>query len=340
MRQEGTNLKSIIVADIGATKVRIGIWKQEVGSSPALLRVNRFETSSFASFFELLNTYLKEVPELSWQALAIGVAGPVQDESGVTMTNLNWSIHSEELSHQFNQKPVFLVNDLEAHGHSLSIIPEQDLFCLQKGKKRTGNRALIAVGTGLGEALIVQGSSSFRVSPSEGGHCTFSPFDEQELSLHRFLLSRYPEHVSWERALSGKFGFENLYEFFLRQQSHEKICFSKSGQEDWGPWVCSQAQQGNPVALQALDLFFRLYGREAGNLALKGLSLGGVYVAGGIARKLIAKLSQSQFVMAFSQKGRMSALLKEIPIFVILDPDAPIKGLGQYALKKLEESQK
>lgn len=340
MTQEGTNLKAVIVADIGATKVRIGVWKKESASAPALLEVNRFETSNFRSFFELLKTYLRGKSELSWQALAIGVAGPVQDESHVTMTNLNWSIHSEELSQQFNQKPIFLVNDLEAHGHSLSITSDQDLFCLQKGKKRTGNQALIAVGTGLGEALIVHGSSSFRVSPSEGGHCTFSPFDEQELLLHRFLLSRYPEHVSWERALSGKFGFENLYDFFLSQRSQDKSRFSQRREEDWGPWVCSQAQQGNPVAIQTLDLFFKLYGREAGNLALKGLSLGGVYVAGGIARKLISQLSQSQFVTAFSQKGRMSALLKEIPVFVILDPDAPLKGLGQYAFKKLEEPQK
>lgn len=326
-----------LVADVGATKVRIGFWKALTDPEPHLLNVARFETSRFQSFSELITTYLKDHDNPHWDALAIGVAGPVRNGVQASMTNLDWIIQSEELSQQFGQKPVFLLNDLAAHGHSLSLMKDRDLFCLQKGEVKAGNQALIAVGTGLGEALIIRDSSICLVSPSEGGHCTFSPFDELELALYQFLTPRYSDHLSWERVLSGKFGFKNLFEFFWNQNLKDTSHFSKPFEDDWGPWVCSEANRGNPIAIQTLECFFKLYGREAGNLALKGLAVGGVFLAGGIARKLVSELSQSQFVFAFSQKGRMSALLKDIPIFVILDPDAPLKGLGQYCLQKFKE---
>jgi len=330
-------VRSVVVADIGATKVRLGLWCSAQAQAPALCHVERLITSQFSSFIELLESYLKSENVLEWDALAIGVAGPVRGKQ-VSMTNLNWILDQEELSQKLLGKPVFLVNDLAAHAYSLSEIQEKDLFCLQKGKKRLGNQAVIAVGTGLGEALVYRDSMQFIVSASEGGHCTFSPFDEVELSLHRFLSSRYPDHVSWERALSGKFGFQNLYEYFASTETEGVQNPAPPNNQDWGPWIAEQARAGNPLAQKTLRFFFKLYGREAGNLALKALALGGVYLAGGVARKLISELSQSEFITAFSQKGRMSPLLKEVPISIILDPEAPLKGLGLYANRKLKET--
>jgi glucokinase len=207
------------------------------------------------------------------------------------------------------------------------------LVTLQKGRPRPGNRALIAAGTGLGEATLFWQGGAYVPSASEGGHTSFSPTSQDQVELLRHLLGRY-EHVSWERVVSGIDGFRNLADFLHvsgRITLPPEIPLESLNSRDVGPIVTEAASSGEKWAQVVMEWFVRLYGAEAGNVALKSMAVGGVYIAGGIAPKILPWLMQGEFVAAFAEKGRFTDFLREIPVHVVTDEHAALRGAAYVA---------
>lgn len=326
----------ILVVDIGGTKVRAGLCEVIDGKIHVRCR-ERFVTHEWPSFLPLLQQFLANHDSPAIEAVAIGLAGPVTEKK-LTLTNLAWVIDTDEIQAALGGATVVIVNDLAAHAYGLPFLAPEQRLTLNPGKPRPGHQALIAAGTGLGECLVCQTGNHILPIPSEGGHCDFSPRNAQEIQLLQFLLQRHPEHVSWERVISGKYGFRNLYDF-LRQstqaENHEVLQSDPEAPDDFGAVVSRAARDGHPLAAQTMQLFMSLYGAEAGNLALKSLPFGGLYIAGGIVRRNIDALKHGEFFAAFIHKGRFERLLSEIPIYVVMEAELPIVGLAAHAAHEL-----
>ena len=317
--------KVILALDLGGTHLRFGALDRK-----APHRVYEVSSKSapqdFAQLAQGIDRFLKST---SFQpvGLAIAVAGPV-DEEGVFLTNLGWRLslaHLQELS----LGPVTLLNDLMAHAAGLEFTQEDLLYPLQPGKPRSGNRALIAAGTGLGEALLVQQNGGWIPVPSEGGHCDFAPTTDEEIRLLNFLRDKTAEPICWEDVVSGAHGWPNLTQFILSQKDTIPQSYA-SLPPNLGAFIHSQAEKACPIASEVMSLFARLYAREAGNLALKGLAVGGVYIGGGIAPKILKFLDTQEFREAFCHKHRYRTLLEAIPIKVVQDEHLALKGAAHW----------
>ncbi len=324
----------ILALDVGGTKVAYARGTQTSGRIQ-LTEVKRLAVKDFPSF----ETILKKIGTDNADKISIGVAGPVRGRT-VQMTNLPWVIDADNLSTEL-AKPVFLINDLGAYAHSISYIEPNQFDWLQGNHKSppTGNRALIAAGTGLGEALAIlshtsyQGPSTYLSVPSEGGHASFAPQTAEDRELLEFLSAKYT-HVSWERVVSGLDGFRNLFDFFLlknQSPAARELQHLTQGKLDIGPDVLRAYEDGVQIARKVVETFIRLYGAEAGNLALKSLPYGGLYIAGGIALRLDPKLLKTFFMQGFSAKGRFENLLKDIPVALVKEPHAALIGLVALA---------
>ena len=324
----------ILALDIGGTKVAIATYAA-AANGLSIKAHTRYKTHDFSGLEALLQHHFAgSVPPL--QAISIGVAGPVLGRV-VTLTNLPWSIDADRLSQVFGA-PVFLLNDLEAHGYAIPCLDPSALVTLQSGTSRQGNMALIAAGTGLGEALLIRNGHEFVVCASEGGHASFAPTEIKDLELVRFLRPRFP-HISWERIVSGLEGFRNLYDYMLASGDFkipEQWQRQLAAQHDIGALIFQAASEGESFAKYLLNWFVRLYGSEAGNLALKVMAVEGVYIAGGIASHLLPYLTTGAFTKAFAHKGRFNSMLREIPICVITDVNAALLGAAVFATKRLE----
>jgi glucokinase len=266
------------------------------------------------------------------EAACFGIAGPVIENVSKT-TNLPWVVDGAALSKRFDIPHVRLLNDLEATAYGILVLKPNETEVLNAGTppKTKGALALIAAGTGLGEAILFWDGATYKPMPSEGGHCSFAPTSDLEMELYRYLRTRHT-HVSYERVLSGM-GLHAIYEFLRDIRRNEPT------------WLAEKIKVGDPAALiaeaglkkqaeiavQALDMFATIYGAEAGNLALKALALDGVYVGGGIAPKLFAKLKEGLFMKAFTDKGRYKKLLSGIPVRVITNPKAALLGAASVA---------
>jgi glucokinase len=259
------------------------------------------------------------------------VAGPVINNR-IHATNLPWIIDADSLTKELSLETVALMNDLGAWGHSLEHLPPEDFVVLNPGKPVPGaSRALLAAGTGLGESVLYWDGKRYRVVPSEGGHSDFAPHTDQEIELLKFMRARYPQ-VSWELILSGR-GFRTLHEFLSSSVRHPVF---DDPEADPAPFITKAALANEcPVCVQTLDLWTDIYGAEAGNLALKVLALGGVYVAGGIAMKILPKMKDGAFFKAFRDKWHFSEMLSHIPVSVVLNESAPLIGAAHEALANL-----
>lgn len=314
----------ILCGDIGGTKTRLAITSVD-GVRVRVERELEFPSRSFASFEALLTGFLKdsETPEHA----AFGIAGPVLGKS-VRTTNLPWFIDADVLQQRFGFKRCILLNDLEAMAYGLPALGPDDLLTLQQGEPGAhGNAAVIAAGTGLGEAGLFWDGKRHHPYATEGGHSSFSPQDEVEMELLRYLQRRYA-HVSWERVVSGM-GLLDLHDFL---RVHRKAPLPA--------WLTEEMRAGDAAAaisraalagsddicVETLERFVRLYGAEAGNLALKTMSRGGVFVGGGIAPKILPLLQRDAFLHAFLHKGRMRHVLEAMPVRVILSERAALYG--------------
>lgn len=320
-----------LAGDIGGTKTNLAVYAYENDQLVSKKNAS-FPSKDHGTLIEIIRKFLGDEFSEVRQA-CFGVAGPVKG-GVVQVTNLPWTVNAAELQAQLNYQFVSLLNDLEANAYGINTLRPHELLSLnpKADLRQVGNRALIAAGTGLGEAGMLWDGVSHRPFPSEGGHASFAPNDSIGDELLAFMRREHG-HVSWERVLSGM-GMKNLYRFFR----------TRSGQPE-PEWLATQLANGDlgavvtqagladrdPVCVDALDCFTRNYGAEAGNLALKMLALGGVYIGGGIAPKMLPKMQSSLFLDAFTHKGRLGALLETIPAYVILNDKTALQGAAWYA---------
>ncbi len=323
----------ILVGDIGGTHTRLAHYRADAAHTLSLLAESTLSSDSAESFPQLLSDYLSHQGEAHFDRACFGVAGPVVDQTCET-TNLPWRLSARELEQEFGFPRVWLLNDLEANAWSIDGLEESDFHLLNPGAPHAqGNRLIISAGTGLGEAGLFWDGERHHPFASEGGHADFSPANAQEFALHQWLAQRYA-HVSWERLVSGP-GLENLYDFLLySQQQHPPEWLNELMQRQGrAPAISNAGLSGqDELCSQTLDLFLDLFGREAGNHALKLMARGGVYLGGGIPPKILSRLKSGPFLQAFFNKGRMRPLMEAMPVRVILNDRSALLGSARYAM--------
>ncbi len=324
----------ILAGDVGGTKCNLALFSEKNGKLTSVFK-QRFASKDFAQFDLIVREFsLQAAPHLAKdrvRAAGFGVAGPVINNQ-VRATNLPWTVEAATLASELKLQDVVLMNDLGATGHSIEHLAPEEYCVLNPGKPEYGGtRALLAAGTGLGQSILVWDGARYRVVPSEGGHSDFAPHTEQQIELLRFMRRRYPQ-VSWELILSGR-GFRTIHEFLNPDVKHHS--FEDPGMDPAPEITRLGLSKECPVCVETLDLWTAIYGGEAGNLALKVLALGGVYVAGGIAVKIIEKIKDGTFFAAFRDKWKFEGLLSNIPVSVVLDESAPLLGAAYEALASL-----
>lgn len=326
----------ILAGDIGGTKCNLALYEVQ-GKSRRKVVDRRYESRESPTFDEIIAKFLadsrdelKQAGAQGIQAAGFGVAGPVIDRR-VKATNLPWIVDAAALSRQLNTPHVVLLNDLEATGHSLAHLEPSELSTLNHGTPAPqATRALLAAGTGLGEAILFWDGGRYVVAGTEGGHTDFAPRTEQEIELLRYMKKSDP-CVSVELILSGR-GFRVIHTFLDPSVQHPS--FAAHDLDAAAPEITRLALEGGcPVCVRTLDLWVSLYGSEAGNLALKTLARGGVWVAGGIAVKIRKKMEDGTFFRAFCEKEKFSALLAQIPIQMVLNEEAPLIGAMSQAVQ-------
>ena len=324
----------ILAGDVGGTKCNLALFSEKNGILTPVFK-QRFASKDFAQFDRIVREFASQAtPHISGEGVrgaGFGVAGPVINNR-VRATNLPWTVDAATLAAELNLKEVVLMNDLGATGHSIEHLATAEFCVLNPGKPENGGtRALLAAGTGLGQSVLVWDGARYRVVPSEGGHSDFAPHTEQQIELLRFMRRRYPQ-VSWELILSGR-GFRTIHEFLAPNVKHQS--FEDPGMDPAPEITRLGLSKECPVCVETLDLWCAIYGSEAGNLALKVLALGGVYVAGGIAVKIIEKIKDGTFLAAFKDKWKFEGLMSNIPVSVVLNESAPLMGAAYEALASL-----
>lgn len=320
----------VVAGDIGGTKTRLAIMEVD-GARPRIEREVSYPSRDFGTFDGLLAEFLKDAQVPAHAAL--GVAGPVIGRK-VSVTNLPWHLDADLLQQRFGFVTCDLLNDLEATACGLPALEGKDLLVLQQGMPDAcGNMAVIAAGTGLGEAGLYWNGRQHHPYATEGGHTSFSPQDDLEMDLLRYLQRLYG-HVSWERVVSGM-GLPDMHDFLRGyRKSAVPQWLGEEMQADAAAAISRAALAGSDnICVETLDRFVRLYGAEAGNLALKTMSRGGLYVGGGIAPKILPLLQRETFMQAFLNKGRMRPLLEAMPVRVILSDRVALYGPALYAGK-------
>ncbi len=321
----------ILAGDIGGTKASLATLRV-VGRELVFVRSQRYPSAGYAGLNAILREYLAE-DERPILAACFGVPGVVKDGRGKP-TNLSWGVDAEEISEEFEIPHVSLLNDLAANAYGLSHLKPTDFAIIQKGTPdATGNRSVVSPGTGLGEAGIFWDGQRYHVWACEGGHTDFAPRNELEIALLEHLLKQFG-HVSIERVASGM-GIENIYKF-LRDTGRGKelpAVAAAMKTTDSNRVISHHAEFGTcPMCVQTLEMFSACLGAEAGNMALKTMSLGGVFLGGGLPAKLLRHLQGVGFLHAFNDKGRMSSLTEKIPVVVVMNDDTAVIGAGYYAL--------
>jgi glucokinase len=321
----------VLAGDIGGTKTNLALFSVR-GEKLHSESVRTFQSKRYSGLIPVLQEFLAG-SDRAIDTASFGIAGPVVDGK-VKTPNLPWMIDTAEVRRALKLEAVTLLNDLEAAAYGIVTL-ENDEFCtLNEGTMRhSGNKALIAAGTGLGQAILYDDGLHVHPLASEGGHGDFAPRNELEIELLRYLIGRFG-HVSYERVLSGP-GLFNIYRFLkdVRGIEEPKWLTDRLAAADDASAVISKAALAGEaeICVKTLDLFVSVYGAEAGNLALRAKSVRGLYVGGGIAPKLLDKLKDGAFMRAFVDKGRYTDLLAATPVQVVLNEQAALRGAAYYA---------
>jgi len=319
----------ILTGDIGGTNTRLAMMEYEKGRTRITENII-FPSASFSSLDDIIREFFATHPRVHPQAAAFGVAGPVAQ--GISrITNLPWLVSAEALAQLLGLQTVHVLNDLEALAWGIDTLQAEDTVTLQTGSAdAAGNRAVIAAGTGLGQAGLCFDGKVHIPFATEGGHADFAPATERDWRLCGFLQRRFG-HVSWERVVSGA-GLVSLFEFLLQESGAASPDWFGDPSQDSAATITRHALSGaDPLCVEALDWFTRLYGAEAGNLALKMKATGGLYLGGGIAPKVLPALQNGSFLAAFRDKGRMRKLVESLPVQVICNEQVSLQGLAQVA---------
>lgn len=324
----------IVAGDVGGTKTILALYDVD-GDNRRCIKKTRYSSREYPVFTGLLQDFITDCED-AIDFACLGVAGPIID-GDCAATNLPWVLRRSEIGDCIGARNVRLLNDLEATAWGILNLPDTDFVPLNPdAAPQPGNSAVLAAGTGLGEAIIAWNGETHQVLASEGGHTDFAPGSEQEIALLRFLWEKYPGHVSYERLLSGE-GLINIYQF-LKQIGHAPA----------QPWIEQQMLEYDPAAVigeagteekdalcvAALSLFCRIYGAEAGNLALKCLPYGGVYLAGGIAAKILPFLRRGHFMEGYLAKGRYRAALQKIPVRACTNQEVGLLGALAFGARQ------
>jgi glucokinase len=324
----------IIAGDIGGTKTNVALFEAEGARVGSPVVQQSFPSGHYDSLEAIVGEFVAARGPTRITHACFGVAGPVV-RGRVEATNLAWKVSDESLAAALGLPRVRLINDLEATAYGIGELTPEQLYTLNEGEgERPGHRGLIAAGTGLGMAAIFYDGERYHPMPSEGGHIDFAPRDEREYEMLAYLREKIGGRISYERVLSGM-GLINIYSF-LRDRGH--------GEEP--AWLAEEMRSGDPsaavsraalagrseLAATALRMFVEIYGAMAGNLALLLKSVGGLYVGGGIAPKIMEKMKDGTFMRHYVDKGRMSGLVQSIPVRVILDDKTALYGAARHAL--------
>ncbi len=328
----------LLAGDTGGTKTNLALFSAEENWREPLNEAT-FQSGNYPSLEALVQDYLAQ-QKVSIDHASFGVAGPVMD-GHATITNLPWKMDEQDLQDALHIPSVRLLNDLDAIAHAVPHLDQRDLATINEGQaKPEGAIAIIAPGTGLGEAFLTWNGTGYQSHSSEGGHADFAPSNPLELGLLGYLLKRFP-HVSYERVCSGK-GFPNIYAY-LKDSEY-------AVEPDWLAAELAQASDKTPVIMKAaleqdtpceiaaatLNTFVSILGAEAGNMALKVLATGGVYLGGGIPPRILPYLSHERFMQSFCNKGRLGKMLTTIPVHVILNPKIALLGAALHGFEVMK----
>jgi glucokinase len=321
----------LLVGDIGGTKTVLAMAQMDAGVI-RLRHERRYPSRDFSSLEDMVARFLRE-EDVACRAAAFAVAGPVREDNS-EITNLFWVLDARRLEHALGLHRVHLLNDLEAVAWGISSLGPDDFEVLHVGAPNpVGNACVVAAGTGLGEAGMHWDGEMHLPFATEGGHADFAPRDDLEMALLRSLQGRFG-HVSWERLVSGM-GIVDIYGFLLEWHGAETPVSLRDAMAkgDKAAAIAVAAANGScPLCAETMQLFLDLYGREAGNMALKHMAFGGVYLGGGIAPKNLNLLRRGPFLAAFFDKGRMEVLMRRMPVKVILEQRAPLYGAARFMM--------
>lgn len=327
----------LLVGDVGGTKTILALFTSS-SSGWNCAKKTLYASADYKTFTELLTSFLLDV-DAAISSVCIGVAGPIVDGDCV-VTNLPWILSRDQISRSVHAPNVWLLNDLEATAWGLLALPEADFVELNPNvtSSQAGDIAVIAAGTGLGEALMIWDDKAHRVIATEGGHADFAPTDQQQIGLLNYLMQKYDGHVSYERLLSGH-GLINIYDY-LKQIQFAPVNVRTENQmltNDPAAVIGMAGVEGNDkLCVEAVNLFCRIYGAESGNLALKCLPNAGIYLAGGIAGKILPVLKNGEFIKSFLNKGRIKVVLDNIPVKTCINPDVALVGALRFIAQMVD----
>ncbi|HET7620294.1 MAG TPA: glucokinase [Gemmatimonadaceae bacterium] len=319
----------VLAGDVGGTHARLASVEVD-GTMVSVGRFRQYDSRAYPGLAPIALDFVSSGDE-SFERAAFGVACPVTDGECVT-PNLPWKVSAHSIASETGIAATAVINDLHAMAYGVTRMLPADLVSLQKGEALPqGVIALIGAGTGLGQAFLAWDGTRYRPFASEGGHATFAPRTEEEWALHNAIASEHG-HVSYERVVSGQ-GIENIYRFLVRARGErERPDVASAVRAEGAPAISRFGLEGSdPVCARAVDMFVAAYGAQAGNLALHVLATGGVYLVGGIAKAMAAKLRDGIFITAFRDKGRMGELLRKIPVNVVVNPHIGLIGAAVAA---------
>jgi len=328
----------ILAGDVGGTKVHLALYNF-AGGKLQMARDEKMPSQEFASLEAAVEGFLKPGEREQIVAACFGCPGPVKD-GRLKLTNLAWTLDQNDLAKALGIQHIFLINDLEANGYGIPELAAESVVTLHEGDNdAVGNRGLIAAGTGLGEALLIWDGKTHRPIPSEGGHCDFAARTDREIALLEYLRRTLNGRVSWERVVSG-LGIKNVYAYLrdVEKMDEPQWLRDRMKTEDPNAAIGQCAEDGSsPLCYETMQMFAAAYGAETGNIALKVLATGGMYLGGGIAPKAMKTLSGGGFVQAYLDKGRLAPVVEAMPVRVILDETCALLGAAAYAEARAAE---
>ena len=334
----------LLAGDIGGTKTRLGIFSTGGNDAqpPQPLAEMTFENARYPDLETIVREFIGQVKAGKVERACFGVAGPVLGDR-VAITNLPWLIDGKKLAAALNIPSVGIINDLLATAHALPFLPPEDLLTLNRGNPvPQGNMAIISAGTGLGEAFLIWDGRRYQGYASEGGHGDFAPNNGTEIELLGHLNQRWG-HVSYDRVCTGR-GLPDIYRFLKENDPADDLpglAERVATAADATPLIVAAAlaaEGRSLICVQALEIFVSTLGAEAGNMALRFMATGGIYVAGGLPTRILPFFNQPAFMDAFRRKGRLSKMVAQIPVYVVLNQAAPLLGAAYYARKTSPEA--
>jgi len=315
----------ILAGDIGATKTNLALIKSD-GNNITTIHEAHYKSPDYKNIMELADNFIKNFPLPD--VICFGVAGPVLN-GHAKLSNLTWEVDSDELSNHFGIKKIKLINDLEATAYGLAMLNDKDIIPLHNGSGVGGNAAIIAPGTGLGEAGLYYDDNYYYPFATEGGHGDFAPRSQFDFELYTFLQKKF-EHVSWERLICGP-GIVNIYEFLRDEKKREEPAWLKEKfKNNDSAAVISTHVTDCKICKETMELFIRYLAHESANLVLKLNATGGLFIGGGIVPQILSLFQDNQFYSSFCNSGRLNYLLEKVPVKIILNNKTALLGATFY----------